>query len=75
MKRKIYYTIHCTTEERDKGVEHHERFATKELAIKRANEISPDEFVCVELHNEIFTRNEWLPDWDMGDRWFENIEI
>ena len=75
MKRVVYYTIHCTTPERDKGIDHYERFATKDEAIKRAKELSNDEFISVEKHNEIFLRNDWLPDWELGDNWFENIEF
>lgn len=79
MKRIKYYVIHCTSEERDRGIEHYERFDEKELAIKRAKQIDIDserkEFIVVEKHNEKWVRNDWLPDWDMGDNWFENIEI
>ena len=75
MKRIKYYTIHCTTEERDRGVEHYERFDTEAQALKRANEISNDEFITVEKHNEVFTRNEWLPDWDLGENWFTRIDF
>ena len=74
MKRIKFYTIHCTTEERDKGIEHYEAFNTKEQAIKRAKEISNDEFISVEKHNEKYERNNWLPDWDMED-WCENIDF
>ena len=74
MKRIKYYVIHCTTEERDRGVEHHERFNTREEALKRSNEIHKDEFIAVEKHHEVYERNDWLPDWDMGEGWFERID-
>ena len=77
MKRIKYYVIHCTTEERNRGVEHYEQFDEVKKALKRADEInysSADEFVCVEKHNEKYERNEWLPDWDMGEGWCEMID-
>lgn len=74
MKRIIFYVLHCTTEERDNGIEHYEPFNTKKEAIQRAGQISKDEFIAIEKHNEIYERNEWLPDWDMGDTWFENVD-
>jgi len=67
--------IHCSSEERDKGVEHWEKFSTKKQAINRAKKISNNEFIAVEKHHEIFERNDWLPDWDMGYDWFERIEL
>jgi hypothetical protein len=75
MKRIKYKVFHCTTKERDSGKEHYESFDKKEDAIKRASEISNDELISVELHHEVYERNEWLPDWDMGKNWCENIEI
>lgn len=48
MTRIIYYTIHCTVEERDNGKDHFEKFKTQEEAIKRANELPADEFISVE---------------------------
>ena len=74
MKRIKYYVIHCTTEERDNGKDHYESFDDEKDAIKRAKEISNDEFISVEKHNEIWERNQWLPDWNMGDNWFEILE-
>ena len=74
MKRIKYKVIHCTVEERDNGKEHYESFDTEKEAIKRAREISNDEFIAIEKHHEVYERWQWLPDWDMGDNWFEKIE-
>jgi len=74
MTRTRFYVIHCTVEERDHGTEHHERFDSKQQAIERAKQISLDEFIAVEKHNEVFTRNDWLPNWDMGESCSETID-
>lgn len=74
MKRIKYYVIHCTTEERDRGIEHYEKFDSKKEALKRAGEISNEEFISVEKHNEVYVINEWRPAWDMGENWFEIID-
>ena len=76
MKRIKYYTIHCTEEERNRGVDHYERFDTEEEAKKRADEInySETEFISVEKHHEKYENDEWLPDWEMGDKWNERID-
>ena len=77
MKRIKYYVIHCTEKERDNGKDNYEQFNSLSLAMARAKELAgiSNEFISVERHHEIFTRNEWLPDWDMGDKWNETIEI
>lgn len=77
MKRIKFYVIHCTKEERDKGVDHWESFDTKETALKRADEINHNniEFIAIEKHHEIYERNEWLPDWELGENQFERIDF
>lgn len=74
IKRIKFYVLHCLPEERDMGKEHYESFNSEQEAIKRAKEISNDEFVSVEKHNEIYERNKWLPNWDMGDEWLKIID-
>lgn len=74
MKRIKYYVIHCTIEERDLGQEHYEVFNTQEKAIERAKQINNDEFISVEKHQEIWTRHDWLPDWE-NTNWCQIIEI
>lgn len=75
MTRISFYTIHCTTEERDNGIEHHERFTCKSQAVKRAREVSPDEFVAVEKHIEIYERYDWIPHHALGDDWMEVVSF
>lgn len=76
MKRIKFYVIHCTAEERDRGKEHWESFNKKEDALKRADEINYSnlEFIAIEKHHEIYKRNEWLPDWELGQKQFERID-
>ncbi len=75
MNRIKYYVYHCTIEERDSGKEHHEPFDSSKDAIKRAKEISNDEFIAVEKHHEVYERWDWQPDYDMGDGWLETIDF
>jgi hypothetical protein len=64
MKRIIYYVWHCTTQERDKGIDHLEPFDSEVKAIKRAKEIPADEFVSIEKRHEIYERLDWQPDFN-----------
>ena len=77
MKRKVYYVTYANSEDFQKGVYHFSPpFEKLQEARKFANNLPgwEDMNVRFELHNEIWERNEWQPDFDMGDKWQEVIE-
>lgn len=72
MKRKKYYVTYANPQDYQKGVYHFSPpFDTLQEARKFATNLKN---IRIELHNEIYERNEWLPDFDMGDSWLEIIE-
>ena len=73
MNRKVYYTTYVSHEEFQNGALPH--FSKPFKTLDEAKEFEKslgDMNTQIELHHEIFSRNEWLPDWDMSN-WCEVI--
>ena len=75
MIRTVYYTTYVSHEEYQNGAMPHysKPFNTLEEA-RTFEKTLGDMNTKIELHHEIFERNEWLPDWDMGNSWCEVID-
>ena len=75
MKRKVYYVTYSDSEDFKNGICHFsEPLQTLEEALKREKELGG--YVMntqIEMHNEIFSNNEWQPNFDMNN-WCEVIE-
>ena len=74
MKRIKYYITFANPDEFQKGIYHFsEPFSTLEEAERFERTLGSVNNTRCELHHEVFSNGEWLPDWDMSN-WCEVIE-
>ncbi len=74
MKRIIYKVSYANSDDYQKGQYHFSPPFKKLSDAKKFEKKFSNMNARIEKWNEIYERNEWLPDWDMGNSWMEIIE-
>jgi len=76
MERRIYKVVYSNSKDFQDGIYHFSKpFESLKDAKVFESKIGKDKMnTRIELHNEIYERNEWQPNFDMGKDWMEVIE-